>query len=179
MILALIFNAFTAEAKGTSSVLKWNTASEVNTSKFIVEKSNDGIAFSSYSSIDAKGKSSNVYTYTDVTNKVNTTVYYRLKSLDKDGKYMYSSIAKVKFATTVKLTLSPNPTTVTTKLSYDVLVSDAVARIITANGTLVKQVTLPAGSSATDVSVSGLAKGVYYIAITKNGITSTLNFVKQ
>ncbi len=177
--LALVFKGFNAETKGTSTVLTWNTASEINTSKFVIEKSYDGIAFSSYSSVDAKGKSTNVYTFTDASNKVNTTVYYRLKSLDQDGKYMYSSIVKVKFASTVKLTLAPNPTTLTTKLSYDASVTDAVARIITANGTLVKQVTLPAGSTATDVSVSSLVKGVYYVAITKNGTTSTLSFVKQ
>ena len=177
--LSLVFKTFTAEAKGTNSILTWNTASEVNTSNFVIEKSFDGVSYSTLSSVSALGKASNAYTFTDATNKLNTTVYYRLKSLDKDGKFSYSTVVKVQFATSLKLTLAPNPTTLTTKLSYEASATDAVARIIAANGTLLKQVTLPAGSTATNINVSSLAKGVYYVAIAKNGTTSTLSFVKQ
>ncbi len=177
--LPLVFKSFSAVAKGTSSVLSWSTGSEVNTSKFVIEKSTDGLVFNTYNTVVAKGLSSNDYSFTDATNKVNSTVYYRLKSLDKDGKFIYSNIIVVKFASAVKLTLAPNPTISTTKLTYDALATDAIAQVISSTGATVKQVTLKAGSTETSINVSSLAKGTYFLAITKNGSTSTVSFVKQ
>ena len=41
-VLAAIFGNFTAEKQGNTALLKWSTAQESNTSKFIVERTTDG-----------------------------------------------------------------------------------------------------------------------------------------
>jgi len=175
--LPLNFTAFTTATNGLKVSLSWNTANEVNSSSFEVEKSIDGSNYISVGSVQAFGNSSNSYSFVDVSNKLGTTAYYRLKSLDKDGVYKYSTIQKVQFAGTSKLTVYPNPAFSTTRLVYKPLQQDATARILSINGKVAKQVILKSGTSATDINVSDLAKGVYKIELSSD--KSTASFLKN
>jgi|GEM_PF-6727322 len=178
--LPLKFESFTAEAKGLIANLTWSTANEVNISKFIIEKSFDGNTFSAIGTTAAKGAASNTYTYsyTEATNKIGTTAYYRLKSINKDGTFIYSNIEKVVFALGNKLSVYPNPADATTKLTYAANQHDVVANIISIDGKVVKQLVLKAGTTATEITVAGLAKGVYYIEAATNG-KETVSFFKK
>ena len=161
--LPLSFKAFAVEAKGNTALLTWNTANEVNTNKFVIEKSIDGSSFSSLNSILSKGKATNSYAFTDAGNKTGSVAYYRLKSIDKSGSFAYSNVQKVVFSAATKVSAYPNPTLGFTKLSYSTSATDAIARVIAADGKLVKQVILKAGTNTTDLQLSSLAKGVYTI----------------
>ncbi len=161
--LPLSFKAFAVEAKGNTALLTWNTANEVNTSKFVIEKSIDGASFSSLNSILSKGKATNNYAFADASNKSGSVAYYRLKSIDKSGSFAYSNVQKVVFSAATKVSAYPNPTLGLTKLSYSISTTDAIARIIGTDGKLVKQVILKAGTNATDLQLSNLAKGVYTV----------------
>lgn len=74
--------------------LIWQSAEEVNTLRFIVEKSNDGNDFSAIDSLAAAGSGSHNYTFTDQTNLNVAAVYYRLKMVDRDGNFQYSKIVR-------------------------------------------------------------------------------------
>ena len=74
--------------------LQWQTAQEVNTRSFIIERSNDGINFIGIATIAAKGNGNNSYGYNDVFSFSNT-LYYRLKMTDLDNRYKYSNIIRV------------------------------------------------------------------------------------
>jgi hypothetical protein len=72
--------------------LKWSTASEKNSSYFSVEKSDDGINFSEIGIVRAQGTSNNIVNYKFDDDHFSSTCYYRLKIVDKDGSFKYSSI---------------------------------------------------------------------------------------
>jgi hypothetical protein len=96
--------------------ITWKTTAEVNISKYIVEKSLDGVSFTSVGMVNAKGTTSSINDYnwfdTAVSKGYN---YYRLKSLNKDGRYEYSEVVRVliKATPTVEaqssINIYPNP----------------------------------------------------------------------
>ena len=78
------------------SRLSWSTSQESNSSHFEIERSTDGINFTRIGTIAAAGNSSNAknYAFNDM-HPVTGINYYRLKMMDKDGKFVYSNIKTV------------------------------------------------------------------------------------
>jgi hypothetical protein len=76
---------------GKSSI-QWSSASEKNTLLFSVEKSPDGTHFYEIGKVDAAGNSLGNRPYELEDNNFNSSCYYRLKMLDKDGSFQYSKI---------------------------------------------------------------------------------------
>ncbi len=87
---------FNGIADGTVNRLNWTTASEINNSSFEVEKSSDGVNFLTCGSVMGAGNSmvTRQYSFIDAS-PFHITTYYRLKQIDFDGNYHYSSIASV------------------------------------------------------------------------------------
>jgi hypothetical protein len=75
----------------------WKTIGEKNTKSFIVEKSTNGIEFSTINTVDAKGNTVNENVYSMVDRNVNASVvYYRIKVIDINGKTSYSNVVTIK-----------------------------------------------------------------------------------
>ncbi len=88
------------------AVLTWKVSTEVNASKYVVEKSVNGV-FSPIGSVSATGLSS--YSFTDNTPSIGSNLY-RLKLVDKDNAFSYSKIVLVDFSKlTASVSISPNP----------------------------------------------------------------------
>lgn len=100
---------FKAQLKERIAALSWETESEKNSDHFEVERSENGVDFVKTGSIPAKGNSSGtqLYNYED-HNPLNGISYYRLKMVDLNGSYRYSSIASVQSNTT-GIQVIPNP----------------------------------------------------------------------
>jgi len=87
---------FVITPDGKNVLLSWQTATEENSHFFSIEKSKDGRTFVSIGSIDAKGNPSS-YSFTDFNVLMDeSTIYYRLKMVDKDGKFIYSPVLSIK-----------------------------------------------------------------------------------
>lgn len=73
--------------------LLWETASEKNSDHFSIEQSGNGIDFNSIGSVKARGNSDQTshYQFTD-PQSLNGTTYYRLKLIDLDGSFRYSTV---------------------------------------------------------------------------------------
>ena|SRR5450432_2700196 len=86
--------SFTADLNNDKAELKWETASEINISHFIIEKSTDGINYSDAAVMFAYGSDAvkTSYSFTDKLNAQSGVVYYRLCSVDNNGKGQYSDI---------------------------------------------------------------------------------------
>jgi hypothetical protein len=93
------------------TLVNWSTASESNTSRFVVEHSINGVQFNPVGDVIAAGNSSSVTNYTfNHPNPVNGINFYRIKQVDRDGNYKYSIIVSVFKKDNVKQTLiAPNP----------------------------------------------------------------------
>ncbi len=109
--LPLSLASIKAYQSGTGIKLDWATSTEINTDKFIVEKSTDGVSFNAIGTVAAKGNSNSLSNYTlfDAAPFVGNN-YYRLKMLDKDGSYTYSAILKVAIGKIkTEVVIAPNP----------------------------------------------------------------------
>lgn len=75
--------------------LSWQTATEVNSDFFELQRSFNAQKFESIAIISAAGNTNYVsdYSYTDYTS--GNTIYYRLKQVDYDNSYVYSDVISV------------------------------------------------------------------------------------
>lgn len=87
---------FTAQLQNNKVSLQWSTTSEKLTVKFIVERSTDRVNWSTATEVPAKGNSTSLsqYSYTDPAPSPVMT-FYRLKMVDVDGEFTYSSETRV------------------------------------------------------------------------------------
>lgn len=110
VVLTVQFISFTAQKRGESVVLSWKTASERNSSRFEVERSVNGTAFTTIGTVAASGNTSSVvsYSFNDMQ-PVKGTNFYRLKQVDVDGTFDYSVTVSIKFDKNGTVILSPNP----------------------------------------------------------------------
>jgi ELWxxDGT repeat protein len=82
-------------------VLTWEVSNQINTLKFIIEKSFNGIDFVPIGFVNAAGNYFNtiLYSFND-KNPLQGDNYYRIKQIDNDGSYMYlCNVLKIQYST--------------------------------------------------------------------------------
>ncbi|MBC8034662.1 MAG: T9SS type A sorting domain-containing protein [Chitinophagaceae bacterium] len=85
IVLPTTISTFTGTVTGGLATLEWTTTAEANASEFVIEKGNDSTSFTDIGVVQAQNTSTgSSYSYTDAET-VNDTVYYRLRSVDKDS----------------------------------------------------------------------------------------------
>ena len=173
--LPVIINTISATSSKSDAIVAWSTATELNVSRFVIERSIDGSSFSDIGTVNAVGIGANNYQFTDNA-PVNGVNYYRLKSIDNNGSFTYSKVVSVSLLTNNQLSVFPNPTTdkITVNGNHiaSVQVVDNMGRITIAQ--TYKDVTNPV------LSVSGLPVGVYHLRVqTTDGKISGIGFVKK
>jgi ELWxxDGT repeat protein len=177
-----------ATVEGKNAVkLDWTTTNEINSSHFEIERSIDGKNFSSINHVSASGNSSlnQNYTYTDYQagNLNSSMLYYRLKSVDKDGSFKNSQVLLVRLqGGGFQFTFAPNPVQQQLNVSVSPAGAKSVAiRIIDANGKQVYQQALPTGVSAyqQNIDVTKLKTGIYYLQVITDNTIKVEKFVKQ
>ena len=117
--LPITLTDFNGRWQDNNGLLFWKTTSEINTNYFELERSYDGNNFSRVQQIAAAGNSTTIknYQYADVDIKKlvpagTTTIYYRLRTVDKDGAATYSGVVLLKLSnTSVEYAVFPNPAT--------------------------------------------------------------------
>ncbi len=103
---------FNAYCENNTTILTWSTISEINSYKFYIEKSIDGINFHRIGEVQAAGESQSYVSYTFQDTERNTQqVYYRLTEADFDGEeYEYGTIlSNCDERTDFEAMLYPNP----------------------------------------------------------------------
>ncbi len=114
----------------------WATASEENTSHFIVQRSADGIHFEDLGSQPAAGNSNNIreYGFTDPS-PYSGTSYYRIIQYDIDGQNSSSRVVTVAIGS-VYMNVYPNPTSGEFNVELlgagqtTLVVTDALGRVV-------------------------------------------------
>lgn len=170
-VLPVKFLSFDAVAKNNLVQLKWETATEINSSNFVIEKSADAKNWNAIGTVNAAGNSSNnqQYSYTD---EEQVSSYYKLKQVDLDGKFDYS---KIVYATinSVKNTMNiyPMPANNSINISSDKFknTNNTVSvKIIDLKGKIVGERTFDKNESL-NLDVNAIAKGIYILQLT-NGV---------
>ena len=162
---------FDAQQLATGSVsLRWETSWEQNAAWFEVQRGDNAREFGVLDKIVATGESSQrqQYSFEDQQTPVQT-VYYRLRVVDKDGSFAYSSIVAVSVdQSRLLLTVLGNPSQHTLRL----LVNSPVAQPIelslqTVNGQVInrREVRVTVGQTKLDMDVTNLAVGTYLLIV--------------
>ncbi len=101
------------QAQGDKVENRWTTANETNVSHFNIQRSNNGKDFTTIGTIKANNKSINEYSYEDNTLPFmvyGSVVYYRIVSVDRDGKTSFSEVRIIEVrGTNYEVRLFPNP----------------------------------------------------------------------
>ncbi|MCF0061843.1 FG-GAP-like repeat-containing protein [Dyadobacter chenwenxiniae] len=131
-ILPVELVSFDAKAIEKHVDLAWETASEVNSDHFELQRSNDGKKWEEFGKIYSNGdsKKRNSYHFTDLNPQTGLN-YYRLKMVDKDETFAYSSIRSVNLAGR-STSLYPNPVLNTLNIDSENL--DTEVRIYDVSG---------------------------------------------
>lgn len=154
--------SFTVTASNNNeALLTWISAEEVNTDRFAIQRSNDGISFETIGTINAMGNSSTpvTYTYTDRL-PVSGINHYRLKMIDRDDAYTYSPIKTITLTGNTEFRLI-NYNGSNLLFALPQVRSRALAKLINIQGRIVWQNKIPAGQTQLTVPVAGIATGIY------------------
>jgi hypothetical protein len=176
-VLPIVLESFQGQLKNGNAILSWATSNEINVDKFEIEKSYGG-TWKTIVTTTAKGTGGNSYQATDA-NLTAGKWLYRLKMIDKDGKFTYSQIVTLEMGKG-QFVLNqnyPNPVKGSTQLSYQINTeANVMIELLTKDGrkiaTLVNQQQAVGSYNITlDVTKYALASGNYIyrmIAVDKN-----------
>ena len=93
IILPTELRSFFSDCDGETENIKWETISEENVSHFILESTHDGLLFEPVKKVQAVGNSHSANQYeVRLDPTTSATRLYRLKMVDIDGKFEYSSL---------------------------------------------------------------------------------------
>lgn len=99
--------------------LEWTTAQEINASHFIIERSVDGRHWDSVKMVLSIGNSIGPVNYQSYDQAPPAGVsFYRLKLVDRDGRYDYSIVRRVLVQDPGDVVISPNPVTSVLSLKF-------------------------------------------------------------
>lgn len=183
---------FTAKKKDNKDVLiEWITATENNVARFEIEmaKGNDQYnqnKFVKIGEVGSKGNSSveQRYSFVDAENNKSGTRYYRLKTMDMDGKVSYSAVRPVVFDNEIAWQVYPNPSTGEFNLVYQVNAGeDAFAKVYDVNGKQIMQLNLPVSGfvqkAIIDLTPGKYVPGVYLMEVTTGEKKQVFRLLKR
>lgn len=160
--------SFTGAVIGNDAHLKWQTASEVNSDYFVVERSMDGNTFTQITTVVAAGNSNSVLDYMVIDpNMPDGDVYYRLTQYDYNGDFeVFKSIVLNKENVEKgRIRISPNPgiNQVSVELPASKENGEVVILDLAGKEVFKAEVSADRNARALDIDVSALPKGMYYV----------------
>lgn len=187
IITPVSMSSFSVTRQGSNAMLNWTTVTEINTSYFEIERSLDGINFSSVGSKMAAGNSTDVinYQFADPIGAQSGVLYYRIKTVDQDGKVSYSKIVSLRLNGMVKaFNVYPNPFSSDLKIELDAAQDAMVTiRINNAAGQTVfsRNNKLQKGNNVIVLAseLTSLQKGMYVIEVISENNKQIQKIIKR
>lgn len=171
------FTSFDAKKLTIGTQLSWKVGTEENVSRYEIERSN-GSSYVAVGSVLASGQSS--YSFTDPQGSQGT-VLYRIKSVDNDGQYKYSTIISLKNGiASIILKAFPIPARNVLTVQHPIITENAQITIAAGDGRTVQSILPAKGSMQTDVKLDGLKTGIYLLRFSNgDGQLQTMKIIKQ
>ena len=152
--------------------INWKVQEE-NVAKYEIEKSTNGNLFEKIGSVSCKGDGENDYSFTE-SKVLSGTAFYRIKQIDKDGRFAYSIYIKLMADRSSIINIFPDPfkDNITISIGSDLLNTNVILTDI--NGKQLQLFTLKQLSHS--LNMSTYANGVYIFKF-KNG--AAIKMIKQ
>ena len=173
VVLPVDLVSFTAITEDCEVQLKWASASEENFSHYEVQRSTDGVRFQTIEILEGIGNISSIqyYEYKDAPEE--GLNYYRLKMVDTDGTFAYSSIVtkRIDCASDSDIIVYPNPVGIHRGVLNLKLVSgqaEVQLQLTNTLGQVVGEMTLqlePDIENILELDISNLPIGSYWIQV--------------
>ena len=169
--LPLTLLKFNAAPQTDNVVLNWLTADEKNFRNFDIQRSTDGVNFSTVGTTNAKGDGA--YSYLDNTVAKGQVYYYRLKMIDIDGSFTFSLVQSAEIYAAASVKLFPNPTRNNITLLLENKNSDqseSHIQIATTQGQICfdQKVNLTQGENTFTLPTENLPAGVFIVFVQLN-----------
>lgn len=148
--------------------INWTTASEMNNDYFILEKSTDGINFEIINRQDGAGTSNSNNHYFNYDESPDKLTYYRLKQVDFNGEFTYSSIIAITNSNTSnKIKIYPNPSEdgIINIYSEDALEFEQI-NVLDAQGRIIYS-SEPNNANSMQLDLSAYQSGLYTLLLIK------------
>jgi hypothetical protein len=173
VVLPVTLVNFRAAADNGKSLLTWTTASETGSSYFDIERSSDGKTFQKIGSVISARNSNVLRDYQFVDANPFAVSYYRLKQVDINGDYDYSSMVKVTFSKNKEqvFNIFPNPANASQEVMADLSSFDDKEIELTVSDILGRQllqqtINVEQSKPTTLFNAHQLSAGVYIVAFT-------------
>ena len=175
---------FQVQAVDNVVQLKWSSDQSDELKSFDIERSEDSLHFIKIGSRLAISKSENEdYDFVDATPGKNSSLYYRLKLISKDGFASYSGLKEIKrSAEKLSLRLLQNPVRSTIDFEVNALAVKQVSVAVVSHGGLqmVSQTfSLLSGRNQYSLSAQTLPQGIYRLVVDAGTERKTISFVKE
>ena len=158
--------SFKAKYVGDAVQLDWATGSEDNNSHFVVERTHDGAHWETIGNVTGAGFSMQVTRYQFIDeNPYSDYNYYRIKQVDFDGAYDYSSVEMVSRSlerAELSIDLYPNPASDYTLVESTTGARNGQVKVIDINGKVVADLAQDA-STPVRIDLSNFDRGVYFV----------------
>ncbi len=175
---------FTGQQQKSDVLLTWQTAQEINTDYFNIERSNDGVHFIAIGKKPAYNNSSRInnYNYADIgaAGISNDKLYYRLKEFDKNGSFTYSKIIAITPNQQDRnISISPNPVHDVLTIRFKNISGLVKVALLNESGQQIMVENIIGSVNKTILfDTNKLAAGSYFIRIINNGKVQQEKFIK-
>jgi hypothetical protein len=167
--------------------LKWTTASEINVSHFVIERSYDGTNFSEAAIVFAYGNIDKEMNYSfadNIGNAQKPIIYYRLRSVDNDSKAQLSETRIIRISNGEEmLTMVTYPNPVADELRVTLPSGwqgkPVLLELFNQNGQRIKAFNTGSASQTETIVVSDLAKGLYVVKASSGKETARQKVIKN
>lgn len=180
VVLPVTLTNFNGRNNGNTNILTWVVENEINLSRYELQRSINGRDFTGIATLNATGSGN--YTYTDADIK-SPVYFYRLKSIDIDGTYSYSSIVKLNGPVkNISIAATPNPFGNTMKLAIASPAKEAATLLLTdlsGKTLLQKNINLLQGVNTVEIDqLQSLAAGTYILNLVSAQNKTSIRVIK-
>lgn len=177
IVLPIELSRFEAQVRDNTVNLVWETQTERNNARFVIERSTNGRDFRALESVAGAGNSlvPLTYQYTD-RRPLPGRSYYRLQQVDFDGQFSFSPVRQVTVTGNSALRLAPTLASSTLAAAMDSpFPTDMRWTIFDQSGHLVLSGLWPAEMTDLRLNITDLRPGNYMLQVGE----ATQRFVKQ
>lgn len=187
ILLPINLKSFSADKHSeTSSILNWESLSEINASHYIIERSVDTKDWTAIGKVATTGSETEGATYSYVDSELpiqsrnlEQIFYYRLRMVDLDGSYEFSHTEAVRFDMILLegLHILPNPTAQDIYVSIDNVKEGTELLLLDNTGKVVLKHSLTDGRDER-VSLNSLSAGTYFAKVIRDNELLTKKLIK-